>query len=199
MRVSFFLNIAYSVFLFLISQLYFSKWFFVMAIYYALLSVARVFIRFQIHPEKRLRNKILHMRNCGYFLFLLNLAVSVMTFLLIYTSPPVKHHEITVITLAAYTFFTFTWAIVGNVKYLKRNDYVVFCMKRMSLISASVSMVTLTNTMLATWGEGENVLRSITLPLLSVAVCIFIMASAIFIIRKANLTLRTLRDEQERE
>ena len=42
--LSFIFNIIYSIFLFVVSQIFFSKWFFVMAIYYGLLSMVRVFI-----------------------------------------------------------------------------------------------------------------------------------------------------------
>ena len=100
--ISLIFNFGYAIFLFVVSQVYFSKWFLVMSLYYALLSTARIFIFFEINPKNSLRKKILIMRACGYFLFLLNLVVSVMVFLLIYTAPYTKYHEIIVITLATY-------------------------------------------------------------------------------------------------
>ena len=193
--ISLIFNFGYAIFLFVVSQVYFSKWFLVMSLYYALLSTARIFIFFEINPKNSLRKKILIMRACGYFLFLLNLVVSVMVFLLIYTAPYTKYHEIIVITLATYTFSALTIAIVNIVRYLKKNEYVYSCVKMISLISASVSMLTLTNTMLATFGSENELLRSIILPILSGVVAIFIIVCAILMIKKANNDLKVLKNE----
>ena len=193
--ISLIFNFGYAIFLFVVSQVYFSKWFLVMSLYYALLSTARIFIFFETNPKNSLRKKILIMRACGYFLFLLNLVVSVMVFLLIYTAPYTKYHEIIVITLATYTFSALTIAIVNIVRSLKKNEYVYSCVKMISLISASVSMLTLTNTMLATFGSENELLRSIILPILSGVVAIFIIVCAILMIKKANNDLKVLKNE----
>lgn len=193
--VSCIFNVGYAIFLFTVSQVYFSKWFFVMSIYYALLSTARIFMFFEMNFKNPLRKQVLIMRACGYFLLLINLVVAVMVFLLIYTAPYAKYHEIIVITLATYTFSALTLAIVNIVKNLKKNDYVYSCVKVISLISASVSMLTLTNTMLATFGGDNVLLRSIILPILSVVVAIFIIVCAIFMIKKANNELKVLKNE----
>ena len=190
-------NLSYSIFLFILSQVYFSKWFLVTSIYHALLSFARLFMFLQTVIEKQEQKQILIMRDCGYYLLLLNLVVAVMMFILIRTTPPVKHHQITVITIATYTFYTLAIAIISSLKQLKSNNHVYFSVKVISLVSASVSMVTLTNTMLATFGENQTLLRSIILPILSGAVSIFIILCAIFIIIKANFDLRMMKNEEK--
>ena len=192
---SFIFNIIYSIFLFIVSHIFFSKWFFIMAVYYALLSMVRIFI-FLTNRKQITKNKeVLIMRTVGYFLFILNLVVSIMMFLLIYTTQYVQHHEITVITLATYTFATISVAIINVIKYLKYDNYVFFSVKLINLISASVSIVTLTDTMLTTFGNDESILRSIILPILSVSVSIFIMFCAIIMIIRANKELRLLKNE----
>ncbi len=190
-------NLLYSIFLFSISQIFFSTWFFVMSIYYGLLSVARIFMFFQTRLNSGKRKKIIIMRNSGCFLLLLNLVVSIMMFLLIYTTQGVSHHKITVITLATYTFAALTMAIISFVKYFKYNDSLYFSIKVVGLISASVSIVTLTNTMLTTFGEDKVILRSVILPVLSAFVSIFIIFCAIIMIVKATTKLRLLKNEQE--
>ena len=196
---SFLLNIAYAVFLFVVGQLYATRWFLVMSAYYGVLSVARVFTFLRLAPQKRLAVKIKTMRDCGIFLLLIDLVVSVMMQFLVFGDRMVSYHEITVITLATYTFSSLTVAIVSSVKSLKRNDHVYSCVKMLSLTSASVSMVTLTNTMLGTWGKENIALRSIILPILSVVVAIFILVCAILMIKKAHYDLRILKNERKRE
>ena len=55
--ISLIFNFGYAIFLFIVSQVYFSKWFFVMSLYYTLLSTARIFIFFEINPKSSLRKK----------------------------------------------------------------------------------------------------------------------------------------------
>ncbi len=197
--LSFIFNILYSVFLFVVSQMYSSKWFLITAIYYGLLSIPRIFVYLQTSSKKRLVSKIKTMRVCGFFLLFINLVFAIMSFILIYEGQSIKHHEITVITLATYTFTSLTMAIINSIKHLSKNNYLHSCAKIISLISASVSIVTLTNTMIITFGESNSLLRSITLPILSVFVSVFIIACAILMIRKANLDLRKLKNGKERE
>lgn len=199
LRCSVLFNLLYSAFLFIVNRINGSEWFFIMSVYYGLLSVVRIFMFLQIEPEKRLRTKLKTMRWCGYFLFLLNVVVSALIFILIYKNQTVKYHEIIVIALATYTFGALTIAIVSSIKYIKKQDYVYSCVKVISLVSASVSIVTLTNIMLVTFGEENVLLRSIILPSLSAVVCSFIIVCAILMVRKANLELRILENEEERE
>lgn len=197
--LSFIFNIAYSIFLFVVGQINSSKWFFITSIYYGLLSVSRIFVYLQISPQKQLISKIKTMRACGCFLLSINLVFSTMMFILIYGNQYIKYHEITVIALATYTFISLSMAIINSIKYLRKNDYLYSSAKIISLISASVSIVTLTNIMLSTFGENNLLLRSIILPILSGFVSIFIIVCAILMIRKANLDLRKFKNEKERE
>lgn len=189
-------NVIYSLFLFVSSWIYASRWFLVMSLYYALLSIVRIYTYCRTGPTKREIQKVVIMRNCGYLLFLLNLVVSVMMFVLIYTTRQVRYHEIIVIALATYTFTDLTIAILSTIKYVKKKDYDYSTIKTISLISSVVSMVTLTNIMLATFGSDNEALRKIILPLLCGVVAIFILASAIIMIIKSNSRLRIIRNEK---
>ena len=193
---TFVFNVIYSLFLFVSSWIYSSSWFLVMSVYYALLSIVRIYTYCRTSSTKREIQKVVTMRNCGYLLFLLNLVVSVMMFVLIYTTRQVKYHEIIVIALATYTFTDLTIAILSTIKYIKRKDYDYSTIKTISLISSVVSIVTLTNIMLATFGESNAQLRSIILPLLCSVVAMLILASAIIMIIKSNSKLRIIRNEK---
>ena len=147
---------VYSIFLYVTYCIYRSTWFFVLSVYYALLCVARILVFKQTPSKSKLRSKILTMRTCGCFLLAINIIFSIMSFILINETPQSKYHEIIVISLATYTFFLLGDAIIGSVKTIKINNHVFLSAKLISLTSASVSLLTLTNTMLVTWGK-ENV------------------------------------------
>ena len=197
--LSFIVNVIFSVFLFVVGNIYSSNWFFAVSIYYALLSMTRIFIFFQTSPKKPIETRIKNMRTCGYFVLLISLVFSAMMFVLIYGNQHVKHHEITVITLATYTFTSLTFSIINVIKYFRKANYIYSSATIISLISTSISIVTLTNTMLFTFGETNVMLRSITLPILSGIVSVFINTCAILMIRKTSIDLRKLRNEKERK
>ena len=176
-----------------------SKWFFVMSLYNAVLCCVRLYVFLRINKGYSDSMGIKTMRLCGCCLLLINLVVATMMFILINGDREIEHHQITVITLATYSFATLTFAIINTIKYLKMNEHVISCVKLISLISASVSLVTLTNTMLATFGKENLLLRSIILPILCAAVSIFIILTAIFMIIKANSNLRALVNEKKRK
>ena len=194
LRLSLTFNFLYSCFLFCISLIYSSNWFLLMSIYYGMLCVVRIFLLVKI--EQTSLQKIIVMRRCGYFLLVLNCVVSAMMLVLNFRENNVGYHEIVVITIATYTFSTLTLAVVGSVKQYKKSDRIYFSIKIISLISSCVSMVTLTNTMLATFGSDNDSLRRIILPILSGMVSVFIILSAVFLIFKANLDLRMLKNEK---
>lgn len=190
-------NICYFIFLLITSLIISSNWFFVMAVYYGLLSIVRAFVFKEVIKPKDQIAKIKTLRFCGYFFLLINFVVSVLMFILIFIGKHVVYHKIIVITLATHAFSTLTIAIIGSVKFIKQKDFVYSSIKLINLVSASVSMVTLTNTMLSTFGDDVELLRSIILPLLCIAVSFFIIATSIIMIKKANLALKSHNNKNE--
>lgn len=172
-----------------------SVWFYFLAAYYATLASMRFFlVRHSLHhrPGEIIRRELVRYRACGWIFLLTNLAFSGMMLYMIWDNRAVRHSEITTIALAAYAFVTLTAAIVGVVRYRKFNSPVVSAAKTVSLAAACVSMLTLENTMLATFGDG-NMTSATTRMFLAVsggAVSFFIVAMAIHMIAQANRKIR---------
>lgn len=100
---------------------------------------------------------------------------------------------ITTIALAAYTFFTFTFAIINLVRYKKYKSPVYSSAKTISLIAGAVSMLTLETTMLTTFGADTSPLfNQIMLSLTGVAVIGFAITMAIIMIVKGRKQLREI-------
>lgn len=195
--VSLTFNIAYSSYLFVSSLVVHSKWFFIMSIYYGLLSIVRAFLFVQINPDTSISSKIKTMRGCGLFLLLIDVVVSAMFFILLEDDYVANYGENQVIMLATYTFISFGVMVANGTRVVKKNDHVYSSAKILSLNAASVSLVTLTNTMLSTWGNGNTSLRNVLLPTVSGVVAVFVIICAIIMILKSYLDLRTLEFELE--
>ncbi len=188
-------NAAYSAFQFCLGLYHKSVWFYAMAGYYILLAVMRFFLAGHTRkykPGEKMGLELIKYCACGWIFLLMNAALTVMIFFMVYWNRTFHHHEITTIAMATYTFVAFTVAIVNIVKYRKYNSPVYSASKAISLAAACVSMLTLESTMLTTFGNGSMDLatRRLFLALSGGAVSAFIIAMAIYMIMKASRALK---------
>ena len=179
-----------------------SFWFYSLAGYYVSLAVMRFFLvrHTRRHkPEEKMPDELIKYRACGIVFLIMNLALALMIFFMVYWNRTFHHHEITTITLAAYTFTSLTLAIINTVKYRKYNSPVYSASKAISLASACVSMLTLESTMLTTFGDGTMSLtgRRILLGISGGVISVFIIAMAIYMIVNGTKKIKLLRAVKE--
>lgn len=188
-------NTVYALFQLWLGFYHGSFWFYSMAGYYLSLAVMRFFlVRYtsKNKPGQNMRLELVKYRACGWILLVMNLALALMVFFMVYWNRTFHHHEITTITLAAYTFTAFTTAIISLVKYRRYHSPVYSASKTISLAAASVSMLTLTSTMLTTFGDGTMSLseRRVMLGAIGAAVSVFIIVMAVYMIVQGTKTLK---------
>ena len=118
---------------------------------------------------------------------------------MVYWNRTFKHHEITTIILAAYTFTSLTFAIINTLKYRKYNSPVYSATKAISLASACVSVLTMESTMLTTFGNETMSLtgRRVLLGLSGGVISVFIVTMAIYMIVQANKKINILKIREE--
>lgn len=174
-------------------------WYYSLAGYYICLAVMRFYLvrHTRRHkPGEKMLEELRKYRACGVILLVMNLALSLIIFFMIYWSRTFIHHEITTITMAAYTFTALALAIINTVKYKKYNSPVYSAAKVISLASACVSMLTLESTMLTTFGDETMGLteRRIFLGASGGAVSAVIITMAIYMIVQGTKKLKELSD-----
>lgn len=183
-------NVAFAIFQLGLGFYHESFWFYSMFAYYIMLGVIRFFLLKHTRKYNANEQAEVEMKKyaiCGWLLLIMNIALAVIVFFICYLNQTFKHHMITTIALAAYTFFTFTFAIINIVRYKKYNSPIYSAAKNISLIAGCVSMLTLETTMLTTFGNGENqLLGQILLPLTGVAVIGFAIFVAISMIKNGT-------------
>ena len=176
-------NVAFAIFQLVLGFYHKSFWFYSMFAYYVMLGIMRFFLvkhtrKYKANEETNIEveKSIL----CGYLLIAMNLALAVIVFFMVYWNRTFYHHMITTIALAAYTFFTFTFAIINLVKYRKYKSPIYSSAKTISLTAGAVSMLTLETTMLTTFGGDANLkTNSILLGATGGAVIVFAITMAI--------------------
>ena len=132
----------------------------------------------------------------GWMLLFLNIALSIMVFFMVYWNKTFNHHEITTIALAAYTFTSFTVAIISYIKYKKFKSPVYSAAKSISLTSACVSIITLEATMLTSFGSDMDIaIRKLFLGLTGGVVSLFVVFLAINIIVNGTRQIKNYKED----
>ena len=179
-----------------------SFWFLSLAGYYIILAVMRFFLVRHTRRHKageRMIDELVKYRACGIVFLVMNLALALMIFFMVYWNRTFNHHEITTITLAAYTFTALTLSIVGIIKYRRYNSPVYMASKSISLAAACVSVLTLESTMLTTFGDETMSLagRRILLGVSGGVISAFIIAMAIYMIVQGTRKIKLLKAAEE--
>lgn len=192
---AFFWNGAYAIFQLCLGAYHRSFWYYSTAGYYILLSAMRFSLAGHTRkykPGEKMRAELVQYLACGIVFLLMNLALTVMIFFMVFLDWTFRHHQITTIAMAAYTFTAFTMAVISLVKYRKYNSPVYSASKAISLAAACVSMLTLEATMLTTFDDGTTdlVTRRSILGISGGAVSGFIIAMAVYMIARASKALK---------
>lgn len=144
-------NILFAAFKIAMGVLYNSAWLYAMAGYNTILTI----MRFVVFREQKKGNALRCAEVCGWLMLVLNIAISVIMYMVIVMKQPIVYHEIVVIALAAYTFYCFTMAIINVIKYRKKNP-IYFTIKRIDLVKAIVSIFTMQVAMLTQYGGTDG-------------------------------------------
>ena len=195
-------NALYGLFQLWLGFYHHTFWFYSLGAYYICLGVMRFFLLLHTRryaPGEKMQTELVKYRACGWVFLLMNLALALIIFFMVYWNRTFEHHMITAIAMAAYTFTAFTVAIVNVVKYRKYNSPVFSASKAISLAAALVSMLTLESTMLTTFGDGTMTAttQKWMLGATGGTISVLIVATAIYMIVVGTKKLKQLKSEVE--
>ena len=194
-------NLAYAALQLGLGIYHSSVWFYSLAAYYFMLSLMRFFLLREVRGrggDRDMAAEWKRYRFCGIILGIMNLALAIVVIYLVFKVRGIRHHEITTIALAAYTFTTFTLAIINVVKYRKYNSPVMSAAKMISFAAALVSMMTLENAMLNAFGSDMSPESYVLFTgLTGIVVCLVILSSAIYMIIRSTKELKILNGKQQ--
>ena len=195
-------NALYGIFQLWLGFYHHTFWFYSLGAYYTCLGVMRFFLvrhTTRYAPGERMQTELKKYRACGIVFLVMNLALALIIFFMIYWNRTFEHHMITAIAMAAYTFTALTTAIINVIKYRKYNSPVFSASKAISLAAALVSMLTLESTMLTTFGDGTMtvVAQKWMLGATGGAISVLIVATAIYMIVVGTKKLKELKTEVE--
>lgn len=193
-------NTLYGLFQLCLGLYHHTFWFCSLGTYYICLAVMRFFlVRYtrKYTPGEKMRTELIKYRACGWIFLIMNLSLTVIVFFMLYWNRTFVHHMITTITMAAYTFTSFTAAIINIIKYRKYNSPVFSASKAISFAAACVSMLTLTSTMLTTFNDGsmDAFTQKFMLASVGFAVSGVVVTMAVCMIVQSTKKLKQLKTE----
>lgn len=199
---TFFWNVTYALFQLWLGFYHHTFWFYSLGMYYICLAVMRFFLvrhTRKYAPGEKMQTELKKYRACGWVFLLMNLALTLIIFFMLYWNRTFEHHMITAIAMAAYTFTSFSMAIVNVVKYKKYNSPVFSASKAISFTTACVSMLTLTSTLLTTFNDGTMGIteQKILLGGVGLAVTVVVVTMAIYMIVQSTKKLKSFTAEVE--
>lgn len=183
---------VFAVFKIVLGFKYDSSWFFAMAGYNVILSFMRFLLVMQSQKKglskmEEKRQGLLCYRLCGWLMLVLNIAVSVLMFMVIVQNQKIEYHMIACIGLATFTFYCFTRAVINMKKYKRQKTPIYAAVKRIDMVKAIVSMFTLQVAMLTTFnGQGETMDMKFMNTLTGTAVTIAINTIGTMMIARAK-------------
>lgn len=149
-----------------------SAWLLVMAAYHILLGVMRFGA---VLTEKRQSSERFVMRLCGGMLMALALVLGASTVLSICQERAVPHGIVVMLTIAIYTFWKMTMAIVHTVQAHQSGTPLTRTIRNITLASALASLMTMQRSMLVSFDEGMSAGEMLLLNALTGgAVCILV-------------------------
>ncbi len=191
------INIIYVLIQLASGIVYRAAWFYALAVYYFLLIMIRIFLIRNTASDEVGKDRLKEFqryRFCGILLLIMNQALAVIVFYIVRRGVLIKQSYIPVIAMAAYTFAAMTVAMINVVRYRRFNSPVMSAAKAISMSSAVVSLLSLETAMVATFGEDTTaVFRRAMTASTGAAVCIFVLAVAVYMIVRASKEINKIK------
>lgn len=194
-----FFNLSYAVFKFTVGIIYQSIWFGAVAGYYIILSFIRFMLLRSVRTfsgqewsAERRRQELKSYRFCGYFLFLLNIAMTGMVVQMVWQNKGYDYPGMIIYASAAYTFYCMTMAVINIVKHRKMDNPVISAAKMLSFVRAVMAMFALQTAMFAQFGGDLEYQRMMNV-IVGGSACFVVLCLAVFMVIRANAELRKIK------
>lgn len=183
------LNILYG-------AVYGTRWFFILAFYYATLALMRFMV--SIYSRKNeLGDDIVaewkRARACAFVMLLINLSLSGVVLMMMYEDRGFAYEGILIYVMAAYSFYHITTAIVNLIRYRKYKSPILGTVKAISLTAALISMLSLETAMFASFG-GDMTLtdKRIFIAATGAGICVIVVSISLYTIIHSTKALKRI-------
>lgn len=187
--ITFAFNLLYAIYHCILGILNLSFWFIAMCAFYGVLAIMRFSAVLcernrQHSPDNDTEWFV--MRLSGLLLVVLGILLAAVNYISLSQNIATRHEEIIMITIATYTFYKITMAIVKAVKQRKDPSPLLRTLRNISYAEAAASTLTLQRSMLVSFGSMSagtgNFMKAVT----GAAVCLFVLILGLSMVIKSK-------------
>ena len=175
---SFFLNLLYAFYNGVLGVINQSVWFITMCVYYIILSTMRfscILCERKNTPASSADAEYFVMKLSGILLALSSFVLTGVIYISLSQNIATKYNKIIMITIATYTFYKITMAIIRAMKQRKNPSLLLAVIHNISYAEAATSVLTLQRSMLASFSTMSNTKAHTMNILTGAAVCLFVL------------------------
>lgn len=126
------------------------------------------------------------MKRSGILLIALGIVLATVNYMSLSQNIAAKYEEIVMITIATYTFYKITVAIVQAVKQHKNFSPLLTTIRNIGYAEVAASILTLQRSMLVSFGSMDNRQIHLMNAMTGAAVCLFVLARGLSMIAKSK-------------
>ena len=189
---SFSLNLLYVAFQGVLAIITLSAWYISITVYYLVLSILKGNIFYSMRKNNSIVKQTKTYRWCGIMFIFLTVALSGIIVLIYTSNMYFEYAGLMIYAVAAYTFYMLTFSIINIFKAKRQSNLYVQSIRNINLVTSLVSIVVLQVALFQAFSPESN--TSFANGLTGGAMSALILALGIFMIVKANKTLKQLGD-----
>ncbi len=190
--VSFMFNLLYAIYHCVLGILNLSLWFIAMCAFYGILAIMRfsvVLCELCEHNHRKLSSDDTEwfvMNFSGMLLVILGLVLATVNYISLSQNIATKHEEIIMITIATYTFYKVTIALVKAVRQHKNTSPILRIIRNINYAEISASVLTLQRAMLVSFGSMNSKQIRFMNAMTGAAVYLFVLILGLSMITKSK-------------
>lgn len=186
--LAFAFNLLYAIYHCVLGILNLSFWFIAMCAFYGILAIMRFSAIMCERNHQKLPDNVTElfvMKLSGVLLVILSIVLATVSYISLSQNIAAKYGEIIMITIATYTFYKITMAIVKAVKQHKNPSPLLKTIRNIGYAEVAASILTLQRSMLASFGSMSagniHFMNAVT----GAVVCLFVLILGLSMIAKS--------------
>ena len=186
--LAFAFNLLYAIYHCVLGILNLSFWFIAMCAFYGILAIMRFSaVLCERNHQKSPDNdtELFVMKLSGILLVILSIVLATVSYISLSQNIAAKHGEIIMITIATYTFYKITMAIVKAIKQHKNPSPLLRTIRNIGYAEVAASILTLQRSMLASFGSMSTGNIHFMNAVTGAAVCLFVLILGLSMITKS--------------
>lgn len=183
----FFFNLLYAIYNGILSVLNHSLWFAAMCAYYIILGTMRfsaILCERKSNGTVSIQTEFFVRKLSGIMLTVLSVVLTGVIYISLSQNIAAKYDEIIMITIATYTFWKITMAIIRAIKQRNNSSLLLAAIRSMGYAEVAASVLTLQRSMLVSFGTMSDTKAHILNVATGAIVCLFVLVLGIAMLVK---------------